>query len=441
MVRSVAWNTHLVPGAIFAGDYRILSSLASGGMGAVFVAEQLSTGHRRALKVMHPELFEDERSRARFTHEAKVGGKIESVHIVECVAAGVDPQSGIPWMAMELLEGETLKQLVERRGPLPPGEVAVIFEQIGHGLGRAHAQGVIHLDLKPANLFMARTRSRDGGSIVKILDFGISKMIADNASKAAVTSTIASPLWMSPEQAEHGAQIGPTSDVWSLGLLAYYLLTGQPFWERIESALALTKEVFLEPIPAAIERAGQRGHQNLIPAGFDTWLSRCLDRDAGRRYPNAEEAVLALRPVLRSSTPSPRVRQSGSPGLISAEYRLLENGDLAPAQSAPIQSAPIAVDAALAGPEGLFEELERSVPVPHRDRVVGQVSGDQLAALAAKQTVLAAPKKSREELMADLVRMEAKQRRIRILSVLLVALSIVAFIMVGMGVWVFFQRL
>lgn len=152
---------HLTPGQVFARDFKVERLLSQGGMGAVYVVRQQSTDKLRALKVMHPQLVPDEKSRQRFVGEARVGARIESEHVVEVLAAGVDEETGVPWLAMELLDGVDLGDLSRHRGPLAAGEVRDAFAQLGHALGTAHAQGIVHRDLKPENLFLARSR-REG---------------------------------------------------------------------------------------------------------------------------------------------------------------------------------------------------------------------------------------------------------------------------------------
>ena len=132
----------LTPGTVFARDFRVLRPLAAGGMGAVYVVEQMSTQRPRALKIMLPELVREPKARERFMQEATVSARIRSDHVVEVVGAGIDDATGTPWIAMELLEGEELADTLRRRGTLPPGEVMEVFRQLGHALGAAVLLGV-----------------------------------------------------------------------------------------------------------------------------------------------------------------------------------------------------------------------------------------------------------------------------------------------------------
>ena len=148
----------LVPGTTFANDYRVVQPLSRGGMGAVFVVEQQSTGARRALKLMLPHLAGDDEARARFEREAQVGSRIASDHVVQVLAAGVDEATGTPWLVMELLEGESLDARVRRSGPVSHGDARTLFAQLGHALRAAHAVDVVHRDLKPENLHIGEGR-------------------------------------------------------------------------------------------------------------------------------------------------------------------------------------------------------------------------------------------------------------------------------------------
>jgi serine/threonine protein kinase len=252
--------TNLQPGSVIAGDFRVVSRLSQGGMGTVFVAEQLSTGKPRALKLMLPQLVADPALRQRFEQEARIGSRIDSEHVVEVVGAGVDAGTGMPWLAMELLRGEDLAQFVVRRGALPAGEVLAVFEQLCHALGAAHTVGIVHRDLKPENLFLAEARRAGVAFTVKVLDFGIAKITQEATTKG--TQAMGSPIWMAPEQSSR-SPVTPATDVWALGLIAFYLLTGKYFWRAAQrddaTVMELMREVLFEPVLPASARAAELG--------------------------------------------------------------------------------------------------------------------------------------------------------------------------------------
>lgn len=292
----------LAAGTVVGGDFRIEAPLAAGGMGAVFIATQLSTGRKRALKVMHAMLVSDAVSRERFLEEARVGSQIESEHVVEVVGAGVDAESGSPWLAMELLEGETLADRVDR-GRVSAAELLPLMQGLRHGLGRAHARGIVHRDLKPENLFIARGRGASNAPTLKILDFGIAKLL--QGGKTAATQNIAgSPLWMAPEQAD-SREIRPATDVWALGLIAFDALVGQPYWRSAIGETTLTRllvEILTEPIePASVRAASLAGPEVAasLPREFDAFFARCVARDPHARFRDAGAALDALDDVLR----------------------------------------------------------------------------------------------------------------------------------------------
>ncbi len=331
----------LVPGMIFARDYRVLRHLSAGGMGAVYVVEQVSTQRQRALKIMLPELVRDPKNRERFTQEATVGARIRSDHLVEVVAAGIDEATETPWMAMELLEGEELAQVLEKRA-LAPGEMLEVYRQLCHGLGAAHRGGLVHRDLKPENIFLAHAR-RDGAPYtVKILDFGIAVVIDESRTAAMATSTLGSPLWMAPEQAEQGA-IRPATDVWALGLIGFYALTGMYYWRVAHRDFALAvllKEIFVDPIDPATVRAGLYGRAGMIPPGFDAWFARCVVREPAQRFHDANEALAALIPVLSNAAGIPVMAQT-YPGPLPTAAPLATPPGYGP--SGPLNAAPMSL--------------------------------------------------------------------------------------------------
>ena len=341
----------LAPGAIFAADFRIIRPLSQGGMGAVYVAEQLSTKKQRALKLMLPQLVADPKLRQRFEQEAQVGAFIESEHVVEVVGAGVDAATGAPWLAMELLRGEDLLTLITRIGPLPPAQVLQIMRELCHAVGAAHAAGIVHRDLKPENVFLAEKRTAEGKPVVKVLDFGIAKIAAE--AKTQATAAIGSPLWMSPEQTRKGAVIAAPTDVWALGLITFFLLTGRSYWLAAEgegtTLEMLLREILFDPIAPASARAGEFGRAGLIPAGFDPWFLRAVNREPAARWANAAAALAALAGVLAGS-----LAASSRPEAPAFTPQLAQTHPLkAPAQPTPQAAAPYAPT-----------QLQSSAPMP-----------------------------------------------------------------------------
>jgi eukaryotic-like serine/threonine-protein kinase len=292
-------ESKLKPDTIVGGDYRVVRPLGAGGMGAVYVAEQLSTGSLRALKILHRDLAADEAELQRFLNEARLTARIPSDHVVQVLGAGRDAD-GAPWLAMELLEGESLAARVRRDGRLAPGAVQEVFAQLCHALGAAHAASIVHRDVKPENVFLAVPRREGPRFTLKVLDFGIAKLVAQVRRTATVP--VGTPLWMAPEQSEVNPEIGPATDVWALGLLAFYLLTGKSYWLSGHAAQAgvsaFLRELLYEPLPAPSERARALQCADVLPAGFDDWFACCVCRQPSARFRDATAARAALVPLL-----------------------------------------------------------------------------------------------------------------------------------------------
>ena len=281
-------------------------------MGAVYVALQLGTQKERALKVMRPSLVRDARSRERFLYEARASASLDSDHVVDVVAAGVDDATGAPWIAMELLRGETLADAVARRQRMPPREVRECFDQLRHALTAAHSIGLVHRDLKPENLFLEAPRRSDVSFTLKVLDFGIAKTLDANDVAKSTGSSVGSPLWMAPEQA-NAQPVSTATDVWPLGLLAFWMLTGRVYWnapygDGITLAGLLT-EILIAPFEWPSQRAANSGLAGLLPPDFDEWFAHCLVRDPGARYPDGARAISALLERLDRWLGTPAISQ------------------------------------------------------------------------------------------------------------------------------------
>lgn len=277
-------------GQLIAGKYRIERVLGRGGMGVVVAAEHLQLRQRVAIKVLLPDAGAGAETMARFAREAQAAARVHSEHVARVIdVATLD--DGSPYIVMEFLEGQDLGQLLARRGPLPVEEAVGYLLEACEGVAEAHSAGVIHRDLKPSNLFVCQ---RGGGrTIVKVLDFGISKAQPLGAGAdpglTRTHTTMGSPLYMSPEQISSAKSVDVRADIWSLGVTLFELLAGQTPFDG-ESITELVAAV-LQTEPAALSdlRPG-------LPRGLSAALARALEKDRERRYPNVARLAEAIAP-------------------------------------------------------------------------------------------------------------------------------------------------
>ncbi len=275
-------------------------------MGAVYEVLDERTRHRRALKAMLPLLIEDGAMCARFELEAKITGGVESDHLVNVLDAGVEEGTGIPYIVMDLLRGQSLGALLRQDGPILGAEVVTYLWQAALALDKTHAAGIVHRDLKPENLFL--THRDDGSPCIKLLDFGIAKLVAQTLPAVDTRPMMGTPFYMSPEQARNDRRIDGRADVYALGHIAYTLLVGEPYWHEtfVEhgSPYLLISEVLkgtLEPPSArALRRAGI-----LLPPAFDQWFMRATAVSPDDRFPKALVAVAGLADALGVILPLP----------------------------------------------------------------------------------------------------------------------------------------
>jgi hypothetical protein len=313
----------LAVGEVVGGRYRIEGELGRGGMAVVYRATHTGTGKPCALKLVHPQLVTRRELVDLFVREAQITGRIgNNPHIVDVFDAGADERTGVPFIAMELLSGETLAQILETRGGLAPVLVRAVMLQLADALDQAHRAGVIHRDLKPSNLFL--TTDRRGEPLLKVLDFGIAKVLEQEAARTA--TQIGTPAYAAPEQmgptlrrvAEQqgvtiAGQVSPSTDVWALGLIAFELCTGLPtghFW-GVDSLAELPAKIVLEQADPATVRAGDRAPN--LPPGFDAWFARCVRRNAAERWATAGLAVGELLHLLDAAAPSAQPTAYGAP--------------------------------------------------------------------------------------------------------------------------------
>jgi serine/threonine protein kinase len=269
----------------------------------VYEVVQRSTRRHRALKVMLPGAVKSPELRERFAREATIGAGIESEHVVQTLDAGVDDASGMPFIVMELLRGEDLRGILERRGKLPPRDVLALAHQIATALDKTHAAGVIHRDLKPANLFV--THRDDGTPCVKILDFGVAKVL-DDVGPNEGTKSVGSPLYMAPEQIRGDADIGPRADLYALAHLTFTMLVGHAYWTP-ERRAALGVYPFLLMVMKGAQEAptGRAATVDVtLPKAFDAWFMKATALSPKERFADARTQCGALAEVFALPAPS-----------------------------------------------------------------------------------------------------------------------------------------
>ena len=274
------------PGDVIAGKYRVERVLGSGGMGIVVEATHLTLEEKVAVKFLKPEALENAASVARFAREARAAAKIKSEHVCRVLDVVVD--GGMPYLVMEYLEGRDLDDIVEKSGGIPPADAVDYILQACEALAEAHVAGIIHRDLKPANLFLSRRA--DGSPVIKVLDFGISKIQpkpgSNDAAMTATSSLLGSPLYMSPEQMKATRDVDVRTDIWSVGVILYEVLTGaRPF--SGDTIPQICANILGEP-PAPIP--------GRVPPALERVIFRCLEKRPDDRFQTIAELAEALRP-------------------------------------------------------------------------------------------------------------------------------------------------
>ncbi len=294
--------------ACFAGRYRIDSVLGSGGMGVVYAATHLELGLPLALKILHPMLTASPEARARFCIEARACAALSSPHTLRIYDAGLLGSEEC-YIVMERLEGRDLLQLLRAEGPLPVDVAVNYVLQACSGLAEAHAQGIVHRDIKPENLFLAQQRG--GAPLIKIMDFGVARWRRMEARGRRITNpnaNVGSPCYQSPEQMQSAASVDERSDIWSLGLVLFELLTGYCPFES-ESIPETCWKVLQGPRPSLLAARAR------LDPGLERIFQRCLALNPADRFRSVAHLAAALRPFAKPVLHESGVRPQGLPTL------------------------------------------------------------------------------------------------------------------------------
>jgi serine/threonine-protein kinase len=282
-------------GTSVAGRFRIDSLIGEGQMARVYVAEQMSMKRQVALKIMHHDLLRHKAAPTRFRREVEAVTRLRSPHSIVFFDFG-STDDGSLYIAMELLTGEPLRVMLERERGLEPGLVLSIVRQICGCLREAHNAGVLHRDLKPENIFLCPPEPGGRGPFVKVLDFGLAKLSepAFGEDMPPITSpsvTVGTPAYLAPEMAVSGRRADSRSDLYSLGVMVYEMLTGErPFNEKNPHAMMVAHT--RAPIPQPSKR--KRG----LPPGTDGFIQVAMAKDPEERFQNAEAFGNALASAL-----------------------------------------------------------------------------------------------------------------------------------------------
>ncbi len=283
------------PGEILADKFRIERVLGEGGMGLVLAAFHLDLQQRVAIKVLRAALSSDAEVVTRFMREARAAVQITSPHVARVMDVARLPD-GSPYLVMEHLDGDDLAHVLKRVGRLSAEQACSFMLQAGEAVAEAHALGIVHRDLKPANLFLAR--KRDGSEIVKVLDFGISKVSKEQAL-TRTNGMMGSPLYMSPEQLRSARDVDVRSDIWALGVTLFELLAGSPPFLADDLPQLMVQIMTAPPRSLAELRPD-------LPRELVAVVERCLAKEQADRFASIDAFLAALRPFA-SGTAAPPV--------------------------------------------------------------------------------------------------------------------------------------
>jgi CheY-like chemotaxis protein len=339
-------------GSTLGGKYRLEGEIARGGMGSVWRGVHLSLGVDVAIKFMDPGLAQTSHY-ASFEREARAAAQLRSEHTVRVYDHGISHQ-GLPYLVMEYIAGEPLAAAIARRGPFPPAEVVALVEQASRALGEAHAQGVVHRDVKPENILLVDDPARRPFT-VKLIDFGLANPSEARAPGEAPV-VAGTPSYMSPEYLRGEVAPNPLLDLWGLAATAYRAMTGRVAFEG-ESLPAIYQKVCAEPAPVPSRAKPD------VPPAFDAWFLRACARAPAERFQTAGELASALAVALRGA-PRPAIVAPGVVKVADSFAATEPDAGRALAREAPTLAAADAVTLAAAEPDAVRGASREAITRP-----------------------------------------------------------------------------
>jgi eukaryotic-like serine/threonine-protein kinase len=333
------------PGTVVEGKYRIERGLGQGVMGCVFLATHLHNGESLALKFMHPaDPSQGPAAFAAFLHAARSAARFRSENVAHVRDMGM-LEDGAPFLVMEYLEGGTLDTLIHARGALPVALSVDLAMQAARGLGDAHAAGVIHRDIRPSNLFLARIPN--GATNVKLLDFGGSRLVprpGNNEDRRSPAATVVETFpYTAPEQIQAPNDVDGRADIWSIGVVLYEMLAGAPPF-RDETLDHMRERVLTDP-PASLGRA-----RSDVPVELEAAVMRCLEKKPEDRFPEMADLTLALAPFRATERRSGPPRASARPSPLPPPMTDAPVAVPTPSEATPPESAHMAIVAPIVAP-------------------------------------------------------------------------------------------
>jgi serine/threonine protein kinase len=362
-------------GDVIAGKYRLERELGRGAMGTVWSAMHTTLGQRFAIKLIAGDQSQSAEARQRFGVEAKAAARLRSRHVVQVYDDG-ETTDGTPYIVMEYLEGQTLEQRLEEKRDIGLAEAVRITSHVGRALARAHAQGVVHRDLKSGNIFITKSEDDELGWVAKVLDFGVAKVLTEASGPSATkTGTIVgTPLFMSPEQIRGASEVDHRADLYSLGMVFYNMVTGSHAFDGPSYSDVLVA-ICTQTLPDI------RIAAPWLPAALGTWFDKACARERDNRFQSADEMIEALQaaagPEARMTRPSVPDEVGGPSGTLLG-FAPPESARTIIAGEHPSVAAAVttALESARGASDVSSEGVTSSGTLRSSDRAVAEDTGD-----------------------------------------------------------------